>query len=280
MVIVFSLDFVFTKSYINAIPRNKARYILTLTEKDTFDFVFLGSSRVENFINSKLIEETLEKRTINLGSQGAKLDDIYLFLLLLEEQKVNIKNLFIQVDYIYNFESNSANIKSQLLPYLDHSEAFDNYLHRKDSNYWYYKNIPFYKYATNDYSLGFREVFNNYIGKKTNLDYRYGFVPVYGHDPSSSFSFPKHILSSNKSFQEIEELCKKTNIRVYYFCSPICPNVQNKEYLENLKGKILNFLDYSKVIKDSRKFKNCSHLNQEGANEFTTFLIEDFLKKI
>ena len=116
IIALFLLDNLYTYVYNNSFPRNKTQYILSLKEGEKLDYIFLGSSRVENSIISSEIERLTGKRTINLGTQGARLDDMNIFLRLLIEKKVKIKRLFIQVDYIYNYESSSDIVRSQVLP--------------------------------------------------------------------------------------------------------------------------------------------------------------------
>lgn len=72
MVCTFILDFIYTKTYSNCIPRTKFQY-LRLQKNKSFDYIFLGSSRVENSVVSNLIEEKTGKTSINLAMQGSNL---------------------------------------------------------------------------------------------------------------------------------------------------------------------------------------------------------------
>ncbi|PKG51704.1 hypothetical protein [Olleya sp. 1-3] len=279
IVLLYLLDLVYTKVYQNATPRNKTQYILSLEEGTDIDYVFLGSSRTENFIMPSIIKSATKKEAINLGTQGARLDDMTVFLKLLIGQKIKIKRLFIQVDYIFNFESSSDIVRSQALPYIRSNSIIKNYMKRVDSNYIKNYYVPFYRYATNDYRLGFREFFASTINKKSKIDFKDGFVPLYNaikKGEKHAAGLPEQIIKSNKNILEIEALCRVNNIEVNYFCSPYCSGLISNNYLSKLNEKLPNFKDFSRVIKDDSLFHNCSHLNLDGAKAFTNHLITAF----
>jgi len=277
LIVLFLLDMLYTKIYNNAYPRNKTQHILNLKKGEKLDYVFLGSSRVENTVMPSIIEDITGKSTINLGTQGAKLDDINIFLRLLISREVEIERLFVQVDYVYNNETSSDIVRSQSLPFIKSNSIIKHYLKRVDSNYNKNYYIPFYRYATNDYRLGFREFFATTVKKKSAIDFKDGFVPVYGSIEDSdivSLGLPTKILDKNKSLVEIDSLCKANNIKVTYFCAPFCSKLETNNYLSKLKSKLPNFEDFSAVIKEDSLFNNCSHLNEKGALKFTKYLVE------
>ncbi|KAB1067036.1 hypothetical protein F6U93_11480 [Tamlana haliotis] len=275
--LLYGLDFIYTNVYENSFPRNKTQHILNLEEGEKLDYVFLGSSRVENSIVSREIENITGKRTINLGTQGAKLDDINIFLRLLIEKNVKIEKLFIQVDYIFNHESSSDIVRSQALPYIKTNSVIKEYLKRVDSNYFKNYYLPFYRYAKNDYRLGFREFIASLVNKKSKIDFNDGFVPLFGVINKNDFGgseLPQSILKSNKSLKEIDSLCKMNKIDVIYFCAPFCSRLKTNDYLMKLKEKLPNFKDFSSSIPSDSLFQNCSHLNKNGAEVFSKLLIE------
>ncbi|WP_055435384.1 hypothetical protein [Lacinutrix algicola] len=275
--VLFLLDFMYTKVYKAAFPRNKTQHILSLKEGKTIDYVFLGSSRVENFIMPSLIEDVTEKEAINLGTQGAKLDDMNIFLRLLIDRKVKIKRLFVQVDYIYNFETSSDIVRSQALPYIRSNKIIKDYMKRVDSNFFKNYYIPFYRYASNDYRLGFREFFTSSIDKKSKIDFNDGFVPLLGSITGGEKevgNLPKTIIETNKSLLEIDSLCVANNIKVSYYCAPFCSGLVSNNYLSKLETKLPNFKDFSQVIDKDSLFQNCGHLNKDGAKVFTKHFIK------
>ena len=278
LVALYLLDILYTNVYSNSYPRNKTQYILSLESGKQIDYVFLGSSRVENSIMSSEIEKLTGKKTINLGTQGARLDDMTIFLRLLISKEVRIERLFVQVDYIYNFETSSDIVRSQALPYIRENSVINEYLKRVDSNYVMNYYIPFYRYATNDYRLGFREFFSSTINKKSKTNFNDGFVPLEGVlniENDSGFGLPKSILKSNKSINEINTLCKENNIKLTYFCAPFCSKLTTNNYISKLKNRLLDFEDFSSSIDNDALFQNCGHLNKAGAKAFSKLLVKN-----
>lgn len=278
IVALYVLDILYTTIYKNSFPRNKTQFILSLEEGEKLDYVFLGSSRVENSIVSSEIEKHTEKRTLNLGTQGARLDDVNIFIRLLIDKKVKIEKLFIQVDYIYNHESSSDIVRSQALPYMRTNKVIKDYLKRVDSSYFENYYIPFYRYATNDYRLGFREFFASLFNKKSKINFNDGFVPLFGVMNKNDIvgaELPKSILKFNKSIIEIDSLCKVNKIEVIYFCAPFCSRLKSNDYIIKLKEKLPNFKDFSSSVSNDSLFQNCSHLNKDGAEVFSKIFINN-----
>lgn len=274
---LYFIDSVYSKVYNNSTPRNKTQYILSLKKGEKLDYVFLGSSRVENVIIPSIIKELTGNKTLNLGTQGAKLDDINIFLKLLIDRQIKIKRLFVQVDYTYNYVSSSDIVRSQSLPFIKSNSVIKEYLKKVDSNYYKNYYIPFYRYGANDYRIGFREFIASLINKKSTVDFETGYVPIYGsiiNNNDQISSLPIEIIETNKVINEIDALCKANNIQVTYFCSPFCSKLKTNNYLLKLKSKLPNFQDFSSVIKEDSLFKNCSHLNKAGAEKFTRHIVK------
>lgn len=273
-VLLSLFDLTYTYIYTKSIPRNKTKYVLDLKDKQV-DYVFLGSSRVENHIDTKLVKQLTSKTALNLGIQGAKLDDNYMLLQLLINNKVKIGTLFLQVDYIFNKETPSVIVSSEALPYIKTNEIVRKHVQLSDSNYLSYYHIPFYRFMLNDYKIGFREFFSATIGKKSKTDFEDGFVPKdIKFIKEGAFELPNTIIEKNKIFDLIDMTCKKNNINVVYFCAPFCSYVSESKYIDKLKTKIPRLKDYSKALNDEY-FYNCGHLNATGAKEFTKMLVKD-----
>lgn len=280
MVIAFAylLELLYTHTYKNRLPRNKVSYVLSLNNK-YIDYIFLGSSRVDNNIDAEVIGAITGKKALNLGIQAAKLNDLFFMLQLLKKQNIKTEIVFIQVDYIYNLEGNSEILKSYLLPYID-DDVISSYIKERDSNYYKLKYIPFYKYLVYDYKLGFREYFNTFINKKTKLNLENGYDAKYG-SPSLKLraSLPQTINKENKTIEAINKFAQKNNIKVVYFMAPFCFDTKNKDFSKKLNQKIPDLLDYSQLFTEDKYFFNCSHLNDIGAKEFSKRVALDILKQ-
>jgi len=270
-------DALYTYVYENAAPRNKTQYVLKLKDKK-INYVFLGSSRVENHIVTKLVEQQTSKTAINLGMQGSKLDDIYLVLKLLLENNVTFDKIFIQIDYTFNNESPSVNVSSESLPYLRTNKVVNAHNKLNNPNYYVNYYIPFFRFASNDYKIGFRDFFSTLVKNKANYDFEDGFDARNGTFDNARYELPAKISNSNKVFDSIKKLCFQRKIDVVFYCSPFCSQVVESNYVEQLKLKIPELKDYSKSILDNKYFINCGHLNEDGANLFTQLIIDDCIK--
>ncbi len=271
------LDFSFTKVYENAPPRTKFQYIRSLKDKKV-DYLFLGSSRVENAINPKLIEEKTGKSAANFAFQSSKLSDIYTVLQLVKAYNITTEKIFVQVDYNFNVEEGYSNVfQYELMPFVRENEVTKEYFDRnfKTDRVMYY--FPFYRYLKFETKIGFREFVLNVSKVKTRIVTNQGFEPLLGNAVDQNYSLPSTTNSSNIYLEKINAFAKINNLTVFYFCAPFCQYSKNKVFIENLNHKIPNFYDFSNAIKENEKFLNCTHLNQDGANLFTEMIIKKML---
>jgi hypothetical protein len=277
IVIIFSaiiLDKAYTYIYLNKTPRTRASYLIQNKVNDV-DYIFLGSSRVQNHINTKLINDLTNKKAINLGVQGAKLNDYELFLNLIVANKIKYEKIFLQVDYVYNHTGFSDISGADVIPYIKDIKEADKHLKTYNTNYHNYKNIPFYRYMVNDFSIGFREVVMLSINRKSKVDFEDGFDPKFIVGKNLSSSLPKKINLKNNSFTRIDSIARANKIDIIYFMAPFCANTSNPNFGELLSQRIPGFKDYSRAILEDKYFYNCSHLNSDGANLFTEILINE-----
>lgn len=267
--LLYLCDFIYTQTYINSNPRNKLQYIIS-TEDETFDVVFLGSSRVANHVDVKLFDSLSHKKTINLGVEGAGLNDNLLQLKLLIDKNY-ISNIFLQVDF--NFENTSpSNISiSEAMPFL-RNDIIKNHLKDNFINFKKLEYLPFYRYAINDPKIGFREFSFSIFNKKPRINPSIGFTPKFGNRfPLKGKNLSETIKQNNSVLDEIIQICKKNKISLTLYTSPFCSKTRNIDYINKLKIKIPGLIDLSKGYSD-KLFFNCGHLNSEGAKIFTTNL--------
>ncbi|MFC4636295.1 hypothetical protein ACFO3O_20480 [Dokdonia ponticola] len=278
LVLLFVLDALYTKVYRESVPRNKVANLMAY-KGDAIDYVFIGSSRVDNTIDAALIERKTEKTAINLGVQGGKLDDYYLMLQLLVDKKIQTETVFIQLDYVYNIDGTSEILKSELMPYIE-NPIIDAYVKERDLSYKTLRYVPFVRYMKFDYKIGFREFFSSSIGKlpKTNLSN--GYSPKYNSQGATlKYSLPTKMAATNSVIQKIEKLANDHQINLIFFTAPFCGATQNFEYIDQLKERFPTLIDYSRVFVDRDDyFYNCSHLNHKGAQEFTNLFVKAYLQ--
>ena len=276
LILLFLLDAVYTFTFRHGTPRNKLAYIFSI-EKEHIDYIFLGSSRVDNSIDAKVIEKETGRKAVNLGIQGGKIDDFYLMLQLLKNQEITAETIFIQIDYIYNIEGNSETLKSSLMPYI-HEETIYNFLKARDPQSLALKYVPFYRYLIYDYKIGFREFFNIATGQASRVDLENGYFPLSGSSGKElKGSLPDHIKQENEKIHQINSFAKANDLNVVYFIAPFCPGMENLEFASKLEGKLPDFINFSGIFPHKEEnFYDCSHLNSRGAKEFS----EIFAQKI
>lgn len=268
--LLYICDYFYTQVYLKSNPRNKLQYILK-TKKQNFDVVFLGSSRVANHINTKLFDSLSSKKTINLGVEGAGLNDNLLQLKLLIANNT-ISNVFLQIDF--NYESiDPSNISiSEAMPFIN-NDIISSHLKKEFKNFKKLQYIPFYRYAINDPKIGFREMVFSIFNKKPRTNPSIGFTPKFGNKLSleKADQLPDGIRQNNKVLEDIINLCKEKKITLTLFVAPFCSNTKNLDYINKLSERVPNLINLSKNYNDSL-FYNCGHLNSKGANLFTTHL--------
>jgi hypothetical protein len=253
-------------------------YVLSEKNRD-IDYIFLGSSRVDNFIDSRTVEKITGKKTLNLGVQGAKLDDYYLMLQLLKKQDIRAAVIFVQVDYVYNMTGTSVILKSELMPYIS-DPLISKYIKERDPDFWKLKHIPFYRYMVYGYKLGFREFISSLIQKKPRVSLNNGYNAKYGSTGLLKSALPDRIITNNKVVDAMQVFADKNNMKLVFFTSPLCGNTKNISFIKKLEKKFDHFMNYSEIFKSKDQyFFNCSHVNDKGAQAFSTQIAEDIVSK-
>ncbi|MCF6141406.1 hypothetical protein L1S34_08920 [Flavobacterium sp. K77] len=276
-----ALDYGFTTIYKQAVPRTKFQYLRSLSNTKV-NYIFLGSSRVENGIDPKVIEQLTQKSVANAGYEAAKLGDLYTMLQLVQEYRIKADTVFIQIDYIFDIEGNSINLPYEMAPFTRETTAakeyYLDYLNKPLAFYYF----PFYRYLDLDQKIGFRELFANAIAKKTQVLTNQGFSPLQPlagngiHDNHEAL--PDEIRSGNIYLEKIKHFATVHQMKIVFFCAPFCEHTKNLDYIKKLKMKIPELYDFSKSIKEESHFVNCFHLNATGAARFTEIFTQTVLK--
>lgn len=271
----YALDFMFTYVFQNSQPYTKSQYIHTL-KNQKFDYIFIGSSRVENSVIPEIIEQKTNKKTLNLGMSALKLKDMCFLLKLLKEYNITYNKIFIQVDYSYNNEGDfSKFFSSELLPYSNTSnEEMDNYLAETNTNYFFLKNVPFLKYSNSEQLIGFRKIFLSSLKRTTIFNKNKGYKAIFGSSTYEIQKMPNFIIESNKYQVEINNFAKKEKLNIHYFSTPVSLNTSNLDFFDKLKKNIPSLTNFHNVITEEKYFSDNCHLNNDGAIAFTNILIE------
>ena len=277
IVIMFLLDYSYTKVYQTSAPRSKFQLLRNLKDKKV-NYIFLGSSRVENGIVPELIKDKTGKTAVNLGFQASKTSDIYTVLKLLKTYNVKSDKILIQIDYIYNANGSSNIMAYQAMPFIKDNLVMKEYSDHVNPTEQYFYFFPFLRYCRNDLKIGLREIILNLAEKKTAAVAANGYCPLYGSSDDHNYKLPVSIVANNIYIDRIKKFAGKNNMNIAFFCAPFCKHTKNLDYIEKLKLKIPELKDYSSVIKTDTLFQNCAHLNNDGALKFTKIIIDELLK--
>ncbi len=272
-ILAYVLDAIYTTIFSNSNPRNKVE-LVTMLKNKKIDYIFLGSSRVENHIDCTLVEELTGKTCINLGIQGGRIKDYQVLATILKENDVRYDKLLVQVDYIYNFNNFSPVFKAQISPFINNDDfppkskiALENEIEGS---------IPFFRYAYNEKVIGFREALLKFFGKPSKVDLTNGFVPLEGVGTSISGHFPESLNYPNR---ELEDIIALDPASIILFTAPYCnSSITRDTFMNSLKNKYPELKDYTGLFDNEGGMSvNCGHLNKEGAQKFTEILTRDIL---
>lgn len=270
------LDLFYTTVYLNSNSRTKIDYLYQSKDRN-YDVIFLGSSRVNNHFVPEIFNEKGYK-TFNFGITRSRLEESALMLKLMVERNYKIKNLILQVDLNINTNDHSEAIRSLFMPYLHFSKTIrDHYKSIPEYNKLLY--IPFYRYMNYDARIGFQEMFNAAIHKRTNALDNEGFYPL---DKKNKTLVPadlsKYYPKRNKAYEEIRAICKKNNIRLIAITTPMCMSTINRDYFNHIKEIYPEIHNFENAVTDDKYFASCGHMNKEGAIEFTKIVFNAFFK--
>lgn len=284
MIIIFFVAFLkaadqmYTYVFSNSKPRSKFQFLRSFKGQKV-NYIFLGSSRTENHINPRIIEEKTNKKAVNFGVQASKMLDIYTTLQLLDFYKISYDTVFIQIDYIFNIKGNSNILDYEMIPFIHESEIIYNHYKQTNNEFLKLKYIPFYRYAKYDLKFGARELFMSTLNKNNKIIENNGFIPKQGHILNCHDKLPDNVNKSNPYFIKIKKYITDHNKKVVFYTAPFRTNTKNIKFIDKLKLKVPKLIDFSRSIPNHKMFVDNYHLNEEGANLFTNKIIDSLLIK-
>ena len=261
----YALDWVYTYAYNNGAYRNKAMWVRAMKNQPKLDYIVLGSSRTNYFINPQVIEAETGKKGLNLGINAST--SIEIFLMLDEFLKVReVDTVFIQVDSKY-IEDDPDLVGEQVwIPYMYEDIKYEQF---KDHGREYVlcRKIPFYRYQRSDARLGYRNVIPSLLGKGVPYAKTDGYATRGGViKKERPYIADKPIVEENPYFKKMIMLCEEKKIPLIFFTAPI---YGFKGDLKPLKMYLPNYYDLKDSIKDRNLFSDQTHLNTEGATAFS-----------
>ncbi|WP_264531308.1 hypothetical protein [Flavobacterium sp. N502540] len=258
-------------TYLNTRFVNTTKFNFIKNQKGKhFDYVFVGSSRVINDINAKIVDSCLKVNSVNFGIMDARPKDILTVLKLLQLYEIKYDSVFIQTDYYYNSSERSNFLYIDMMPFIREDISIKNY-YEEEGDFLLLYYCPFYRFCKNDSKLGVRELLAS-LRRKNQFEESKGFVSLYGFGDKWQRTLPDTITEYNKYNKQILKFLRDNKIKSKFFVSPFRNDTQNLGFIQLLSGKYPGLWDFSKSIPDDTKFKNGYHLNERGAKEFSIIM--------
>jgi hypothetical protein len=265
------LDRVYDYIYFSTSARDKVQLALK-QEQGHVDYIFIGNSRVENYIDCSLIKDLTGKTCENYALSGGSYKDAFVLLNLLKKNGLTYGNLFIQLDTSLKNEEMSKSFKASLIPFV---ESYKVEIENVDfSLTWSQRNLPFYRYAQYDYLYGVRALAEQ-IFKDQDDEVVLGYLPKYYTGTAYSGSLSSLTLQ-NRFVELLRKQALQDHAKVYFFTSPYCSEMKNLDVFNELDSLYPEYVNYASFYQNPQYFANCTHMSHEGAQVFTKQIIKDF----
>lgn len=270
---LYMLEFLFTSTYQNTkIIRNKIQFVFQ-NKNAKYDYIFLGSSRVEYHIDTDYIDSISNSKSLNLGISGQDLSETFLTLKLLTNNNIKAKKYFIQIDDNVEIKNSKSFIgSSYFMPYI-FNEYIKNHLVKYDKDYYLDYYIPFYRYINYGYKIGYRELLFTIANKDKANKFYIGLNNTL-QNKNETFHFKDKYIVNYELLDEIIQFAEENNIDIYFYTAPYYNANNQSHFLKILNDYKVKF--YIDSIKDATYFKDVNHLNNKGAKLFTKMIIRDF----
>ncbi len=270
------LDFIFTTIISQSSERNKVENVIHSFGKK-YDVIIMGTSRANNHFVTNLFEKKGLK-SFNYGISGSHLFETSLLLKVMIANKFQIKNLILEADLSICNEKRDEGTTARFMPYI-HTNSIIKEHYKNESDFKKLFYLPFYRYIKFDAKIGFREVYEVLSKKPTNTLQNKGYYPLISDKKGSM----KNDISTlkvirNKYYEEIKKICKQNNINLIVVMTPMCQNTKGLDYFDKVKKQYPEINNFENIVTDDRYFASCGHLNNEGANIFTNYIINTFFK--
>ncbi|MFT7034170.1 MAG: hypothetical protein ACJA2S_002680 [Cyclobacteriaceae bacterium] len=277
LLLAFAMEQLFTFGHYNFTPRSPVDWVMKLDGSATYDYVILGSSRSLNNLDPFQIEQLTGKRGINLGVSSGQPFDTKLFAQQLIKKRIT-KSIYIQVDDGWNNWDLGHKSISGWLPYMKEENIWAEFEELENKEYYYLKNIPFYKYAKFDSEIGVRDFLKGLTGQQLSSIKTFGHVPYHEvlKKENRSLEYDVSLLDkANPHITEIIDLCKNNDIDVIFFTAPIFNANQDHSLLHKY---LPNYFDFTNLIKNPDLFADLRHLNADGVAYFGEHICHIFEK--
>lgn len=272
-----------------------AKYKTAFLEKNNFNVIFLGSSRVEMHYNTHLFDSLTHQNSFNLSLAGASPQIAFAALKAYLEKSKNPDYLFYEIDY-HSIKYRSTEIKefNNYFPFLrNHTLRKEfNKVDNRMNHFFYNPYFSFPYTGLKNLSTSFHSLLN--IPNRTDTLYYKGYLKEvlrphlqYIHSiPQYSYFNP----ADRNYLDSIILLCKKNKTQLFLISSPIFAggklDVKNKEQVVSSLKNIasihkIQYTDFSSLpfCNNRNLFVDHFHMNAIGANYFTENIARLFNNK-
>jgi len=273
-----------------------AKYKTCFVEKNNYNVLFLGSSRVEMHYNTRLFDSLTNQNSFNLSLAGATPQVAFAVLKAYLQNSKPPNYLLYEIDYHFlKFRSTEVKDFNNFFPFLKNKTLLNEFtkIDARIPNFYYnpYYSWPYTGFKNMSTSLhGWLNIpnqtdslyYKGYLKEvlRPNLNY----VPVKKH--TTFFN-----ITDRNYLDSIIKVCKQNNIKITLISSPIfaggAVDLLNKKQiimqLNNIaKINKIDYFDFSSMpFCDERKlFIDNYHLNHLGATKYTSFFSLFFNNKI
>ncbi len=257
----------------------KLRYFDSL---DKFDNIMIGSSRVYS-INPKIASQLLGGTTYNLGVGTASVEDHLGILKYLERKNKLPKKIIIGIDF-YTFNKNippnkyfMKNKELNFLSYSNYTEDYLSKLYSIDSFRASFKTLKNHLFNDKIRSrfdhLGWSGAYEDYSLRDKKYDLLVAKKEI-DFELKEKYTNYLHIDPKRvEYYEEIRDICKQNNIKLYIFTTPLHPlllaklndNISTKKAMDEFIKYLSTFnnfvnLYYNKLMyNDIRNFYGATH---------------------
>lgn len=288
----YGVDFVFKRDH-----TDKIAWINQL-ENQNYDYAFLGSSRVANMTDTRILDDLTGKKGINLGVGGADLRLNYLNLEVFLSQGNGVNSIYLQVDPFAIYTNDQYNVPVYDHYFYDYQSAEPIYQalaeHRQPPLLKLNRLFPLIRYI--EYNKVYK--LTSLIRSLSGAEGQYSTAGFEGAGSSSLTQVQtnweelvyREVSEQNEKYlMKIINLCQSNNIRLHLYSAPI---LRYEEFLstkypnfislmENLAGKenlIYTNLMQQDSLNQLQLWKDMIHLNHEGVKIYSQLIATALLE--
>lgn len=273
-----------------------AKYKTCFFEKNDFNVIFLGSSRVEMHYNTRLFDSLTKQNSFNLSLAGATPQVAFAALKAYLQNSKSPNYLIYEIDYHFlKYKSHEVKEFNNYFPFLSNQTLLKEFT-KIDSRMPYFNYNPYYSWPY----TGFKNIstsLHGWLNIPNNTDNLYykGYLKEVLR-PSLTFESVKKYntffnITDRRYLDSIITICKQRSIDITLMSSPIFAGgsvdlLNKKQIISQLKNiatiNQINYYDHSSLpfCTNRKLFVDHYHLNYSGASKYTEFLSKFFNNKL